>query len=174
MGHKMFVTDIVLASCSLVLLSLMSLVTFKVTMLIRLNDKVLLSMLVFLDLTLLGKHEQLMIVNVGKVLFFLTQGINQHVPLTDCTGGIMSALPVFFFSIAVLLNINKWYRSHFLVNPCVIRIYFYFRIEEGISNDQHRFNVKMKILNITTGCLILIILATHCGLLIPTCIEGNP
>jgi hypothetical protein len=57
MGHKMYVTDIFLASCSLVILMVMTFVTYKVTKLIFMNDKVLVFMLVFLDLTLIGKIQ---------------------------------------------------------------------------------------------------------------------
>ncbi len=28
--------------------------------------------------------------------------------ITECAGNTVSALPIYFFSIAVILNINKW------------------------------------------------------------------
>jgi hypothetical protein len=42
-------------------------------------------------------------------MFFIMDAISQYDQIGYCTGASFSALPVFFFSIAVLLNINKWY-----------------------------------------------------------------
>lgn len=55
MGSKMFIADLIMGSTSLILLILFTYVTYQVVKLIYLNDKILLSMLIFLDLTLLSK-----------------------------------------------------------------------------------------------------------------------
>jgi len=55
MGEKMFIADVVMGSTSFALLIVFLFVTMKVVPLIHCNDKILLSMLIFLDITLVSK-----------------------------------------------------------------------------------------------------------------------
>ena len=54
MGHKLYVADLAMGTCSLALLIIFSYVTYRVGKIIRATDKVLFSMLFMLDLTLLS------------------------------------------------------------------------------------------------------------------------
>ena len=60
MGSKELVADIILTIVCFILLAFLSTVTYKVTKIILLGDKVLLFMLLFLNLALIGK--QLMVI----------------------------------------------------------------------------------------------------------------
>ncbi len=119
-AHKMFVTNCVLASCCGLMLLLMIWVTYKVAKLIRLNDKILLLMLIFLDLSLFCKQASstplcylpfpLLIV---KFYLFIDDAIAashnyRNSDETICESMIISAAPVFFFTLAAVFNMNKW------------------------------------------------------------------
>lgn len=54
MVYKMFIADLVMGSASFILMLIFFLITYKVIKIIRLGDKVLVSMLIFLDLTLVS------------------------------------------------------------------------------------------------------------------------
>lgn len=48
---------------------------------------------------------------IAKIMFFALVSYTEKHPengITACTGNTISALPIYFFSIAVILNINKW------------------------------------------------------------------
>jgi hypothetical protein len=53
----MFIADLVMGTTSFILLLVFLYVTFKVVKLIQCNDKILLAMLVFLDITLISKYS---------------------------------------------------------------------------------------------------------------------
>ncbi|CDW84434.1 UNKNOWN [Stylonychia lemnae] len=102
------------------------------------TDKIMSLMLFFLNITL-----------ICHIIFYslrIVSMTDQDFDVGYCGGALISVMPVFFFSIAVLFNINKW-------------IYFLLRIQEAINQDGEEFKRNMIILKfiiagIITGIII--------------------
>jgi len=84
---------------TLMLLSLI-IVTIKVTKLVWINDKIIPIMLIFLILSILG-----------EIIFFSKGAREARTDVyneNECQGFLISVMPVFFFAMAVSLNLSKW------------------------------------------------------------------
>lgn len=95
---------------------------------------------------------------IAKIVYFTIDAISWkgYDILSYCTGSLISALPVFFFSIAVILNINKW-------------VYFYFRIREGVEGNNDKYRKMMVGINVITYILLAIIIVVHVTLISISC-----
>ena len=115
----MFDSDMVMLGITFIIFVIFLYLTYKVIQIIKLQDKTILSMLVFLDLTLACKNYPsfLAMIPIAKILYFVIDGLlnkqGDDSPISNCLGNVASTLPVLFFSIAVLININKWLYFYF-------------------------------------------------------------
>ena len=106
---KTFIADSIILAIVCLMLLVMTWLTYKVYKITKFQDKILLLMLFFLDLTLMSNF--LLVYLKGHIIFYTIRILiyaEVEVYITECGAGMISILPVFCFSIAVLFNINKW------------------------------------------------------------------
>jgi len=106
----MYYLSMVLAAICLLLLLPFTYITIRVFRIIALTDKLVLFMLLFLDLTLICNLT--LLTQTAKSIFFFQMSSFHYdeFSVTACGSGIVSVLPVFFFSVAAILCATKWYR----------------------------------------------------------------
>lgn len=132
MVHKILISDSIILTIVIIMLIIMLFVTYKVIKITSYSDKILVLMLIFLDITLICKYYFIFKILLGHIIFNIIRiklYSNPDYEISSCSSGLVSLMPVFFFSIAVLFNINKWYLLILQAN----RVYFLLRIQETIN-----------------------------------------
>jgi hypothetical protein len=109
--NKMSVADSCILATVVVVFGAMLVVTYKVFKIVRFGDKKMLLMLIFLDITLLGKLKSYLTIFIAKIIFYIIRLLlkfSETFNISLSVNLLITLMPVYMFSIAVTFNITKW------------------------------------------------------------------